>query len=224
MRVEGLAELVGTSGAIADLRLEIQRVARTDADVLITGESGSGKEVVARHIHAASARADRPFLTVNCARLPETALESELFGHARGAFTDARTAKRGLLSEADCGTVFLDEVGELPAAAQVKLLRFLQEGELRPVGETKSEKVDVRIVAATLRDLPKLVERGEELFQGIGCARCHTPDMGGVAGVYSDFLLHRLDDPSTLASAHVQNLLWGNEHVRGWVNSGAMTI
>src|SRR3981081_2283215 len=123
MRVEGLGGLVGTSGAIADLRLEIQRVARTDADVLITGESGSGKEVVARHIHAASARAARPFLTVNCPRLPETALESELFGHVRVSSIGPTRRKFGKLLMSDGGTIFLDQICEQRGRRQGLLRR-----------------------------------------------------------------------------------------------------
>jgi two-component system response regulator AtoC len=127
----------------------------------VVGESGTGKELVARAIHELSPRSAMPFVTVNCGAIPAGLIESELFGHAKGAFTDARQAKRGLFSDADGGTLFLDEIGELPMQAQVKLLRFLQEGEIRPVGENRAEKVDVRVVTATLRDLAKLVERGE---------------------------------------------------------------
>jgi two-component system response regulator AtoC len=129
--------------------------------VLITGESGTGKELVARALHELSPRAAMPFVPVNCGAIPPGLVESELFGHARGAFTDAHTAKRGLFAEADGGTLLLDEAGELPPPAQIKLLRFLQEGEIRAVGENRSERVDVRVLAATHRDLGKLVERGE---------------------------------------------------------------
>lgn len=153
-----LERLVGESEAMRGLRRQVERVAKVPSTVLVTGESGTGKELVARAIHELSPRAALPFVAVNCGAIPEALVESELFGHARGAFTDARTAKRGLLSEADGGTLLLDEVGELPLPAQVKLLRFLQEGEVRPVGETRAEKVDVRIVAATHRDLTRLID------------------------------------------------------------------
>jgi two-component system, NtrC family, response regulator AtoC len=156
-----LDRILGDSEPIRELRRQIQKLAPVTTTVLVTGESGTGKELVARALHELSPRAAMPFVAVNCGAIPAGLIESELFGHARGAFTDARTSKRGLFSEADGGTLFLDEIGELPHAAQVKLLRFLQEGEIRPVGENKAEKVDVRVVAATLRDLHKLSARGE---------------------------------------------------------------
>jgi two-component system response regulator AtoC len=156
-----LQRILGESEAISLLSKQIQKVAPVSTTVLVIGESGTGKELVARAIHELSPRAAMPFVTVNCGAIPSGLIESELFGHARGAFTDARVAKRGLFAEADGGTLFLDEIGELPQQSQVKLLRFLQEGEIRPVGETRAEKIDVRVVAATLRDLAKLVEKNE---------------------------------------------------------------
>ena len=153
--------ILGDSEPLRAVMRQVERLAPVSTTVLITGESGTGKELVAKALHARSPRAAMPFVAVNCGAIPAGVLESELFGHAKGAFTDARTARRGLFSEADGGTLFLDEVGELPPPAQVKLLRVLQEGEIRPVGENRAENVDVRVIAATLRDLGRLVERGE---------------------------------------------------------------
>ncbi|MBL8920923.1 MAG: sigma-54-dependent Fis family transcriptional regulator [Myxococcaceae bacterium] len=175
-----LDQMLGTSEPMKALKKQIQRVGPVNSTVLITGESGTGKELVARTLHELSPRANEAFVTVNCGAIPAGLIESELFGHARGAFTDARTAKRGLFSDAHKGTILLDEVAELPAAAQVKLLRVLQEGEVRPVGETRVEKVDVRVIAATLRDLPRLVERGEfreDLYFRLNVVQLRVPPL-----------------------------------------------
>ncbi len=154
----GLSALVGRSQAMRDLTGRIARVATSEATVLVQGESGTGKELVARAVHALSNRARSPFVPVNCAAITETLLESELFGHARGAFTGAIKARRGLFEEADKGTIFIDEVTETAPAFQSKLLRVLQEGELRRVGESTSLKVDVRTVAATNRNIEAEVD------------------------------------------------------------------
>ncbi|HEY5838770.1 MAG TPA: sigma 54-interacting transcriptional regulator, partial [Pyrinomonadaceae bacterium] len=153
-------EMVGESDAIKYVVFKINQVAVTDSTVLITGETGTGKELVARAIHTASLRNDRPFITVNCAALPANLIESELFGHEKGAFTGATARKLGRFELAHVGTVFLDEIGELPLESQVKLLRVLQEGEIERLGGAKAIKVDVRIIAATNRNLRQAIEKG----------------------------------------------------------------
>ncbi len=153
----GLSALVGRSGAMRELTNKIVRVAQSDATVLIQGESGTGKELVARALHAQSRRSQSPFVPVNCAAIAEGLLESELFGHARGAFTGAIKARRGLFEEADGGTLFIDEVTETNGTFQSKLLRVLQEREVRRVGESTSIKIDVRTVAATNREIEQEV-------------------------------------------------------------------
>ena len=158
----------------------ITKVAQYKSTILITGESGTGKELVARALHYNTDRAQNPFVAVNCGAIPENLLESELFGHAKGAFTDAIRTKKGLFEEADGGTLFLDEIGELPPQLQVKLLRVLQEGEIRRIGESKPIQVDVRIVAATVKDLVKEVNEGrfrDDLFYRINVLPIHIPPL-----------------------------------------------
>ena len=164
-----------------ELRQEIERIARSDAKVLITGESGVGKELVARAIHSSSPRAERAFIAVNCAGLPETLLESELFGHVKGSFTGAYRDKPGKLETADEGTIFLDEVGEMTLRMQGMLLRFLETGELQKVGADGSTRhVNVRVIAATNRDLRELVTRGvfrEDLFYRLNVIHILVPPL-----------------------------------------------
>jgi DNA-binding NtrC family response regulator len=147
-RSSAFGDLIGASPAMREIFALIRKIAGSGSSVLITGESGTGKEVVARTIHYTGARASRPFVPINCTAMPEGLLESELFGHVRGAFTGAHTAKKGLFEEANGGTLFLDEIGDMPLGLQGKLLRVLQDREIRPVGGNRSVKVDVRIVTA----------------------------------------------------------------------------
>jgi DNA-binding NtrC family response regulator len=155
--------IVGNCQAMQEVFKRIGKVAPTDSTVLILGESGTGKELVARALHEQSTRKDAPIVTVNCAAIPEPLIESELFGHLKGAFTGADSTRTGLVEAADGGTLFLDEIGELPLAAQARLLRVLQNGEIRPLGSEKSRHVDIRLIAATHRDLKQLVQ--ESLFR-----------------------------------------------------------
>ncbi|WP_109514864.1 sigma-54-dependent transcriptional regulator [Pseudomonas ovata] len=153
--------IIGSCPPMQDLYGKIRKVAPTDSNVLVQGESGTGKELVARALHNLSRRAKAPMISVNCAAIPESLIESELFGHEKGAFTGASAGRAGLVEAADGGTLFLDEIGELPLEAQARLLRVLQEGEIRRVGSVQSQKVDVRLIAATHRDLKTLAKNGE---------------------------------------------------------------
>ncbi|MCK5375679.1 MAG: sigma-54-dependent Fis family transcriptional regulator, partial [Acidobacteria bacterium] len=153
-------EIVGSSGPIRNVLYQVEQVAPTKATILILGETGTGKELVARILHRKSDRADRPMVKVNCAALPATLIESELFGHERGAFTGAVKAKIGRFELADGGTIFLDEIGDLPLDLQVKLLRVLQDGEFERLGSNETRSVDVRVIAATNRDLIEAIKDG----------------------------------------------------------------
>ncbi|WP_287882286.1 sigma 54-interacting transcriptional regulator [Aquitalea sp.] len=171
-------EVVSCSPLMDELLAEARLIAVTDASVLIRGESGTGKEVLARALHRASPRANGPFIAVNCAAIPDNLLESELFGHEKGAFTGAATRHQGLIAQADGGTLFLDEIGDMPLALQVKLLRVLQEREVRPVGAGKSVAVDVRVISATHRDLESLISDGlfrEDLFYRLNVVALQLP-------------------------------------------------
>jgi two-component system response regulator PilR (NtrC family) len=164
---QGFAGIIGRSPAMLDVFKMVEMVCRTNSTILITGESGTGKELVAQAIHKQSLRRDRPFVAVNCGAMPETLLESELFGHMRGAFTGADTTKKGLVEAAESGTVFLDEIGEMTPSMQVKFLRVLQERKFRRVGGTDEIAANIRVIAATNRDLPRSVAEGkfrEDLF------------------------------------------------------------
>ncbi|HSD19071.1 MAG TPA: sigma-54 dependent transcriptional regulator [Anaeromyxobacter sp.] len=179
-REGGSEGLVGNSAGIREVTRMIEAVAYSSATVLVTGESGTGKELVARALHARSPRRGHPFVALNCGALTETLLESELFGHVKGAFTGAQRDQKGLFDAADGGTIFLDEIGDIPLSTQVRLLRVLQEGEIKRVGSADSVRVDVRVIAATHRDLPKLVKSGrfrEDLFYRLNVINIPLPPL-----------------------------------------------
>jgi two-component system response regulator AtoC len=173
-------QLVAEGPAMKEVLRVVQKVAPTPTTVLIEGESGTGKELVARALHDLSPRAERPFVAVNCGAIPEQLIESALFGHAKGAFTDAKTARRGYCEEADTGTLFFDEVAELPLHTQVALLRLLQQGEVQRVGDSRATKVDVRVLAATNRDLSACVQQGkfrEDLYYRLNVVGVRLPPL-----------------------------------------------
>jgi two-component system NtrC family response regulator len=176
----GFASIVGKNASMQEIYQLIEKVAPTTASVLITGESGTGKELVARAIHISSPREKAPFISVNCAALPETLLESELFGHERGAFTGATSLRKGRFELADTGTLFLDEIGDIPLSLQAKLLRVLQERNFERVGGVKPISVDVRIITATNRDLKDEVDKGnfrEDLYYRFNVLHIHLPPL-----------------------------------------------
>jgi two-component system response regulator AtoC len=206
--------LVAESAPMRQALALVARVAEHNTTVLITGESGTGKEVIARAIHRASPRAARAFVGINCAAIPEALLESELFGHVRGAFTGASADKTGLFEAANGGTLLLDEIGELPTGLQAKLLRVLQEGEIRRVGDQKTRTVDVRVLAATARDLEEETQTGrfrEDLFYRINVVaielpplRERRPDIAPLARLFAARLAKRFARPLSLSDAALQ--------------------
>ena len=179
-QAKGLDEMLGESPSMRKIYDLVGRVADTETTVLLTGESGTGKELVARALHRYSRRKDKPFVAINCAALPATLLEAELFGHLRGAYTDARQDRRGLFQQASGGTLFLDEIGEMPGEMQAKLLRALQDRSVRPLGGEREEPFDVRLIVATNRDLDSAVDQGrfrEDLFYRINVVRLEMPPL-----------------------------------------------
>jgi DNA-binding NtrC family response regulator len=211
--------MIGRSPAMLEVFERIRKAAPTDATVLVLGESGTGKELVARALHDASTRRNAPLIAVNCAAIPESLMESELFGHEKGAFTGAVSSQRGLVEAADGGTLFLDEIGELPAAAQARLLRVLQEGEIRRVGSPHARRVNVRLVAATHRDLPALVTAGQfrsDLFFRLRVIEIYLPplrervdDIADLAAFLLDKTCQRLNRPSLRLSPEALGALKG---------------
>jgi two-component system response regulator AtoC len=202
-------ELVVKSPAMVKAVELAEKVAPHPSTVLITGESGTGKEVFARLIHVASDRNDKAFVPVNCGAIPENLLESELFGHVRGAFTGAERDRVGLFDEANGGTLFLDEIGELPTALQVKLLRALQDREIRRVGESTSRRIDVRIVAATARDLAQEVEGGgfrSDLFYRLNVVNIHLPPLRHRSEEVPLLVKHFVDRYNQILSTNVESM------------------
>ena len=180
VRIDGFEDMVGTSTVMQGVFASIRKVAATDAPVLVLGESGTGKEVAARAIHNLSSRREGPFIAINCSAIPETLLESELFGHEKGAFTGAHVQRKGRIEHATGGTLFLDEIGEVPLSIQVKLLRFLQEQTIERIGGRGEIKVDARVVAATHVDLQRGIKEGtfrEDFFYRLAVVRLHLPPL-----------------------------------------------
>lgn len=205
----GKGRLTGKSKSMREIYDLLERVAPAQSSVLITGESGTGKEVIARTLHEMSPRANKPFVAVNCTAIPETLLESELFGHAKGSFTGADRRKLGLFEEANGGTLFLDEIGDMAPSLQAKLLRVLQERQIRPVGETKNIDLDVRVIAATHKDLKKAIQEGlfrEDLYYRLNVIPVPVPP-----------LRHRKEDIPLLAQTFLDKYAALNQSpVRGF--------
>ena len=198
-RKKGGIDMVGQSPALEEIRSVLAKVAPTDARVLITGANGTGKEVVARKIHAMSNRSGAPFVEVNCAAIPSELIESELFGHEKGAFTSAVKQRKGRFEQAQGGTLFLDEIGDMPAAIQPALLRFLEDGFVRPVGSNDKRRVDVRVVCATHRDLPSLIRDGifrEDLYHRLAGVVIELPPLRDRPGDLLPLALRFLEDAS----------------------------
>ncbi len=214
--------LVGSSPAMRSLLTQIEKVAKTSATVLITGESGTGKELVARAVHSHSLRKDKLFIPIDCSTIPESIIESELFGHIRGSFTGAIKDKKGLVEEANHGTLFLDEIGDLNPAMQVKLLRLLQEGEFKVVGSNTIRKVDIRFLAATNQNLKEKIKRGEfreDLFYRLNVINIQLPPLRDRREDITLLLAHFLDKYNKLHGKAVKRISEGAMayiHGREW--------
>ncbi|MEZ4280966.1 MAG: sigma-54 dependent transcriptional regulator [Myxococcota bacterium] len=217
-RTSAFGELVGKSPAMNEIYALIRKIGASRSHVLITGESGTGKEVVARTIHFSGSRSDKPFVPINCTAMPEGLLESELFGHVRGAFTGAHTNKKGLFEAAAGGTLFLDEIGDMPISLQSKLLRVLQDKEIRPVGGTQSVKVDVRIIAATHQDMSRAIAEGrfrQDLYYRLNVIPIRIPPLRERAEdipVLAEAFLrkHSGDERSHFSNAATRKLMQGS--------------
>ncbi|HEX9962917.1 MAG TPA: sigma-54 dependent transcriptional regulator [Pyrinomonadaceae bacterium] len=209
------SEIIGTSESLQSIFRLIEKVSATNVNILVQGESGTGKELVAKAIHHHSPRANKPFLAVNCGALPESLLESELFGHTKGAFTDAKADKKGLFRSAEGGTLFLDEIGEIPVSLQVKLLRALQEHEVTPIGSSLPVKFDARIIAATNRNLEEEIARGnfrDDLFYRLNVIEIYLPP-----------LRERREDIPLLAKHFISKIAREQNATEKTINREAMT-
>jgi DNA-binding NtrC family response regulator len=214
-RTSSFGDLVGKSAAMNEIYALIRKVASSSSNILITGESGTGKELVARAIHFAGSRAEKPFVPINCTAMPEGLLESELFGHTRGAFTGAHTAKKGLFEAAHGGTILLDEIGDMPATLQGKLLRVLQDQEIRPVGSNQSIKVNARVIAATNQDLKMEIQEGrfrKDLYYRLNVIPIPIPPLRerreDIPRLAEAFLLkHARGEPRRLSEKTIQRLM-----------------
>ena len=211
------AEFITRDPKLQEVLSQAKMVAATDARVLITGESGTGKELLAKAIHRASSRKDKSFVAINCSAMPENLLESELFGHVKGAFTGATRNHDGLFQAADGGTLLLDEIGDMPMRLQVKLLRVLQEHQIRPVGGTAALKVDVRVISATHRNLQQMLQEGnfrEDLFYRLNVVQIHIPVLDERRGDIPLLVAHFLREIATEADQErkvgLRGLVWVN--------------
>lgn len=232
-QVQGKTDIVGTSAPMQRVQKLIEKIAPTESTVLVLGETGTGKELVAKRVHDLSERGNAPFVAVNCGALPENLVESEFFGHKKGAFTGAETHRKGLFEVANGGTLFLDELGELDKSMQVKLLRFLESGEVRRVGENEAFTVDVRVVCATNRDLQDMVNEGtfrEDLFFRVNTFEIHLPplrerreDIGELANFLIARHLRRPSVPDDFVSPEALEAL-KNHHWSGNVRELANAV